>query len=478
MVVDYLLQFFEEVTPMEFYRDIFPCGSFQDKGDINTSTDYKGNGIIVQQFYNNKGEFEKCNRRIVTDDLVEVQNTINKSTQRLLTGGNCLMLMNGITYLGNRRIKQNACSMYAMIIEIDDLLGEEHWVGNRFVKDTGNKEHQGIADLFFRFEKIEQFPKPNYIVSSGSGIHLYYVFEKPIRLYPNVVKQLDKYRQDMITRMWGDAITRQYKEPQYESLFQAFRMVGTMNSKYDTEVIAFRYKEDKTTIEYLNEFARDETYEIDFDDSCNHYSLAECKAKFPDWYERRIVRKEQAKTWVCKTDLYYWWIRKVKEKYKNGAEKGHRFFCMAMLSVYACKCDIDEDTLTADLKDLYNYIQEKSVDEPLELVDYESALHYYLDNDSNELKKYTRKYVSGKSGIPIQANKRNGRKQKDHIRLMNFVRDEINQNTTWNKEGNGRKPKKDVVKQWRLEHPDGTKKQCKDETGMTYPTIRKWWGVV
>ena len=87
---------------------------------------------------------------------------------------------------------------------------------------------------------------------------------------------------------------------------------------------------------------------------------------------------------------------------------------------------------------------------------------------------YPRISVEYKSGIRIRANKRNGRKQKDHIKLMNYVRDEINQNTDW-REGNGRKPKREIVEEWLLSHPDGKKADCIRETGLSKPTVYKWW---
>ena len=48
--------------------------------------------------------------------------------------------------------------------------------------------------------------------------------------------------------------------------------------------------------------------------------------------------------------------------------------------------------------------------------------------------------------------KRNGRKQAEHIKLMNFVRDEINGNKDWrNKEGRPTAAQK--VRAWQKEHP-------------------------
>ena len=39
----------------------------------------------------------------------------------------------------------------------------------------------------------------------------------------------------------------------------------------------------------------------------------------------------------------------------------------------------------------------------------------------------------------------------------------------------GRPSAEQTVRDWREQNPNGSKRQCKDETGLTYPTIRKWW---
>lgn len=63
------------------------------------------------------------------------------------------------------------------------------------------------------------------------------------------------------------------------------------------------------------------------------------------------------------------------------------------------------------------------------------------------------------------------------VERQSLIRDEINQNKTWNKIGNGRKPKKDIVQKWRLEHPEGKKADCIRDTGLTKPTVYKWWNI-
>ena len=86
-------------------------------------------------------------------------------------------------------------------------------------------------------------------------------------------------------------------------------------------------------------------------------------------------------------------------------------------------------------------------------------------------------FIEEKCGIHIERTKRNGRKRAEHIKYMNFVRDELNGNKNW-REGAGRPvgtDKSEIVKQWRAEHPDGKKADCIRDTGLTKPTVYKWW---
>lgn len=47
-------------------------------------------------------------------------------------------------------------------------------------------------------------------------------------------------------------------------------------------------------------------------------------------------------------------------------------------------------------------------------------------------------------------------------------------NPNW-RDGNGRKPKKDIVLEWRKENPDRKKIECHRDTGLNRATIDKWW---
>lgn len=87
--------------------------------------------------------------------------------------------------------------------------------------------------------------------------------------------------------------------------------------------------------------------------------MAEAKEKYPDWYERRIVKKERRGRWTVKRDLYDWWLRRIADEIKVG----HRFYGIMTLAIYAKKCDIDEDELREDAFGLLQRYDDMSVED-------------------------------------------------------------------------------------------------------------------
>ena len=87
-------------------------------------------------------------------------------------------------------------------------------------------------------------------------------------------------------------------------------------------------------------------------------------------------------------------------------------------------------------------------------------------------------FVSEKTNIPLQRTRRNGRPQKQHLKLARFARDMNYEDSNGWINKNGAPSKKDIVQQWRLENPNGKKADCIRETGLTKPTVYKWWDEV
>lgn len=178
------------------------------------------------------------------------------------------------------------------------------------------------------------------------------------------------------------------------------------------------------------------------------------------------MEKRPRNTWTCKKAVYDWWIRKLKE----GAEQGHRYWCIMTLATYAQKCGVPRETLEEDAYGLIPFMNTKG-DEFTE-DDVMHALEAYTDSYAT----YPIDTIVWRTGIQIEKNRRNGQKQSDHLEEARAIRDirMRRQGRKWT-DGNGRPDKLSVVAEWRSEHSEGTKAECIRETGLSKKTVYRWW---
>ena len=424
---------YEEVSYTDFYRDIFPVGSFEQRGVYE---DGKYNGIAVAIEQGGK----RTKRLTVTDDLEAIDD---------MAASDDFCLMSPISYAGKSRRSSNARFMYALAIDLDGLETLKQW--EFFVKQV-ERGHEML-----RF--VWGIPRPTYLISSGTGIHIYYVFERPVPMFRNIVEQLEKLKKRLTWQAWTQGASSLHDKVQYESLFQGFRVVGTI-TKTGGRCRAFSVG-GKVTVEYLNKFVPEEYRTQDFVYQSD-LRLADAKEKYPEWYQRRVVEKRPKKSWTCKKALYDWWIRKLL----GGAEQGHRYWCIMTLATYAQKCGVPRETLEEDAYGLIPFMNTKG-DEFTE----DDVLHA-LEAYSDSYITYPIDTIVVRTGIPIEKNKRNWRKQTQHMEVMRAIQNVVNPN--W-REGNGRPTAERTVLEWRQQHPEGRKVDCIRETGLTKPTVYKWW---
>lgn len=445
--VNELSAIYKEVAPKYFYRQIFQ--HHLDKKGAFTKGKYVG--IACEITKEKKGKKTVVKRHTITDDLDTIDDLLKSEN---------FIIISPISYIGKSRKTENATRMYAFAIEIDDLR----------VSDDGRPV--GLNDLLHHFD-IELLPTPNYIICSGNGVHLYYVFEQPLILFDNVKKSLDAFKKALTPYFWNQYVTKDYKieNIQFESPFQGFRMAGGVTKKGDRTRI-FEISTHPIAIEELNRYAvkygkKECKIDIAYE---SELTLAEAKEAYPEWYERRIVNKQKKGTWECKRDLYDWWKRRITE----GASVGHRYYCLLMLSIYAIKCgrNVSEEELIEDAYSFLDKFDEMSENEINRFTDEDvmDALQGYYDKD---LVTYPINSIVYRSGIPIEKNKRNFRKQAIHIKYMNNQRAfkvEMGECTN-----GGRPDKRQIVQSWRLEHPGGRKIECERDTGLSRHTVLKWW---
>lgn len=444
-IIEYLQKWCDEISPFDFYRLIFSVGELEQAGVYENG---KYNAIAVSI------GSEKIKRYTVTDDLQKV-------SELAKTDEFCIM--SPISYAGKSRASRNARFIYALAIDVDGINLKQY-----------KGQPIGMSDMFYQFDgngPSNYLPKPTAIVSSGTGVHVYYVFEKPIPCFPNIVEQLSILKNRLTWQYWTQGLTTLPNAVQYESLFQGFRMPGTITKK-GTRARAFLVDSgEKVSVEYLNKFVPEQYRCTNFAYKSN-LTLAQAKEKYPEWYDRRIVKGEKKGRWTVKRDLYDWWLREVREKAKLGG----RYWAVQALATFAVKCNIGFDELQKDAIELQPILDELTEQEDNHFTK-DDVLHA-LEAYNEDYVTYPRDIIAERTMIPIRENKRNGRKQAIHLERARAVQKIDYPEGEW-REGNGR-PKgsgtaEQKVREWQKLHPEGSKSACKADTGLSYPTIRKWW---
>lgn len=432
-----------EVTAMEVYTDMFHLGNNEIQRNEEPKGEYKSNPL---GYWKNNAE-DKGHYRIMFDD--DFEETLKELQQADFS------IMNGITYFGRKNVQAHASKMYAMIFDIDGVTDEK--LGN-FLKSAFSKDYN-------------IYPLPNYIVLSGHGVHLYYIFENPIPLYPNIKLQLKELKYALTEKMWNRYTTDLWQKVQYQGINQGFRVIGGKTKIEGVRIRAFRLNTHPYSLDQLNVYVPEEKR---IDESKlwkeSKLTLEQAKKKYPEWYEKRVVRGEKKGTWKCKEDLYHWWIRRIQE----GASVGHRYFCIMCLAIYGAKSGVSEEQVIKDaygLKPFLNLIGSNT--EPFTDDDIKSALECFDERYIT----FPIEDISKISGIAIKKNKRNGRKQAVHVKYMNNQRAfkvEMGECT------NGGRPKgsgtaEQTVREWRKQNPKGKPKDCISDTGISKNTVYKWW---
>lgn len=444
---------YDGVSAIDFYDDIFGDDLQEERlpGDYITGEyggfavekipllDEDGNPVL-----DSKGHQKYKGRKYrVTKENFELYDLIDRSEN--------FCMIAPISYAGNSRANENTRFMYALCIEIDDLI-----------------PRSGINELIYSWErKTNPTPKPTYIVCSGEGLHLYYVFEKPIPLWKNIFEQLVEVKKHLTPRLWNQFVSKTPIE--WESINQPFRCVGS-RTKNGSYAMAFKIGE-KITIEYLNQFLPNEIkMDCIYKSKC---SLKDAKKLYPEWYKRRIEEKKERGHWERYEPIYYNWI----EKILNGAEVGKRYNCLENLCSLAVQCNIAPEQVEKDCCRVAEYFETLTIEEDNHFTEYDIICALRTYHKAGE-QAYRRRigFISRKTGIALTPNKRNGRTQKQHCEVMRAIQSVTNPN--W-RGGNGR-PKgsskeKDIVVEWRKNNPNGKKADCIRDTGLSKPTVYKWW---
>lgn len=453
-VDDWLLaEGYGEVSPIDFYREVFPKGSL-DKPKTLTKGKYRA--ILIQV-----NESNSVLRHFVCDDLAQIE---------LMQESEDFFVMSPIGYAGKKQSRAMARELYAIAFDLDGLR-------------IDNNMQFGLSKLFEVFNERKEL-WPTYIVSSGTGIHVYYLLDKPYKMFPEAVSALYRFRVNMTRILWDYSVSELYNKPQYESPVQGFRCVGSACKDKSRRVRAYKVGE-RVSIESLNAyFTNEDGSPIEKlqlpTQRKTRLSLADAKKKYPDWYQKRIVKGVPRNTWQVKRDLYDWWKRQIVQgtnknfEKESGAIVGHRYFAIMALAIYARKCGISREELEKDAFSFIPYLDSKTK---------EASNHFDKSDVMKALNAYDLKYITFPrasiellTNIAIPANKRNHRKRQQHMAYLNALRkmrrDVLGEDEYANV---GRPNKQKQVVEYLQENPDASVRQASRELGISKATVQKWF---
>lgn len=441
---------YDAVNGADFYRFIFPNN--ENAGEMYTDFSHP-NAIYLYQDEQDRGTERRLRRRIMLNDTWE-------SDYMEFVEENLMTLCSGLTYHSRSNKLEYAQTMNALIFDLDG-------VGERELRSVLER-CGGPASA------LRSIPQPTFIVLSGRGLHLYYVFDEPIALYPNIKIQLKSLKYALTFRIWDYKGTSQIESIQYQSIGQGFRMVGSINSKYGNTVTAFRVGE-RVSLVMLNEYVSEENrVDVNRPYRPSKIDRAAAAELYPEWYQRVVVEgNKRPKKWnigyrkrkqVKDYALYEWWLRQMPK-----IRGGHRYFFLMCVVIYACKCDVPKARLKEDLQSCFAQLRLYQHENELTQDDVDSALECY----SRDYYNFTIDDIELLTDIRIERNKRNGRKQEQHLIAMRAVQQALNPD--WRNTA-GRPTNEQKVTEWRENNPNGTRQECAADLGISGKTVRRWWG--
>ena len=433
----------------DFYRFIFPEDSLQICDELDSGSGV-GNAIrmdIVNQWVMDKdGEKHHVQRGIqtvITDDLTYLfvcPKNINKSN----------IIMSNInlnSYFGNRRLRTRIDKIFGLIIEVDGVVRETQM----------NVLLDNIED--------ENIPIPNFLVNSGHGLHIYYIFDEPIlfhgrsyAIYPVLTNILNAIKDLIWTPLVSDL------KPEKMDLNRAFTIVGTRNRKNtDLLVTAYTIKKQKCSLEYLRGFIDEPFDATDYDISFpprNKVSKEEAVVLYPQWAMKKYpnlfseeckqqlqqVKEEKEKNIrhesfnISNPKLYEWFLNLLRNP--SNIRHGNRYKCMVGLAIYGVKSGVKKEQVQKDLETLlplFNSVQKRSHDDSFIMTenDIRNALYVY---NHKETFLYTFDWIMEFTEIPYEKKtKRRDRplSQDEHLRIARENLNALYPNGSWRANSDG-----------------------------------------
>ena len=394
---------------MDFYRDLFPEAYVKPRDTI------RGHDAIlprpIAEVVRASGENAEGNTSYyapVYRDLREIREAI--SNQQEQVGRQALTVP--VLYYGRRMDKTVAKYVTAIVLDIDRV------------------PTTGLMYLLRRFEQ-EEVPSPTYMVTSGGGLHLYYMLDEPIDIYQKEPLQLElrEIKRAMLRAVWTENISLKVPdEIKRAGIFQTFRMVGSQTRRgMDRPVNAYRYS-DRIQLETLREW-----YELHCaeDPAADPEESAE-QTSATQYAYMDIPYKHTGKR-SHNTSAYDSYLNRITDGIRHGIRRRR----LVVLASLGNKCGVVREQVLADIEGILPELQAVSQNDPITAEQIAGAI---AEGYSWTGRNYTYKHLYNLGGL--------------EIRRQDLSR---------------------AVPEWQKEHRTGTQQDCANDLGVSLYAVRQHW---
>ena len=386
-------------------------------------------------------------------------------------------LMAPADYYGRKPLQKTIGRLYAIAIDVDDMRPE--------------KLEETIKYDFFGF-------KPTYIVQSGTGMHFYYILDFPLEMLFSYRPKVRQLKYALAKYFVNSDVSFSHSKPDPQEWDKQLRVVGSKS---------------KVKGKFVNAYKVGDIWKIeDLVHLVNRGRPSEKIGEFESWGLKGKSGMTRAE-WLKKTAE----IRAEREakygkgiKFKVGGRGfydswielimdddslGSRFHRTCILYSDAAFCgvpfaEVDEFATTT----LYHYYNQPQVAKghPFLMSDVKSASKFY--SNASRYRSFTLDKIEEMTGIRLPRAKRNGLDKNSHtkkyipfLRSMGNIRDTRfgaeDGNTSGRKVGSKDSKqrertadsKEQLVRAYLQEHPDAKKAEVVRETGLSKPTVYKWY---
>ena len=286
---------------------------------------------------------------------------------------------------------------------------------------------------------------PTYVVNSGQGVHLVYMFDEPVDCYKYRIATL-KSAVEALKKYFSCAMYS-YKVDETAGLTHAYRVVGSL-TKLGQRATAYRIGKKWGAIELLKK--------LNIDTAALEYKKQAQSSEKSERTQRKHI------DYLPNTQRGFYDY--VKYRITHDVDEGHRYLAMYALAITAYKCRVpraEAEEFLSLLIDVYNQKPNTHIVKDYEI---KKAMTGYCSK-ATTVKSTTLEELLG---VKFERkSKRNGRKRADHLEMARAIKD-----------AKQAADKKAMVRRYLSKYPSASLNQMVNDLGISKTTAKKYKDIV